>query len=36
MNIKQEYYKNLANTVLKGFQKRFIEGYYCETAEEAE
>lgn len=35
MNIKKEYYKNLANTVLKGFQKRFIEGYYCETKEEA-
>ena len=35
MNIKKEYYKNLANTVLKGFQKRFIESYYCETKEEA-
>ncbi|MBQ2902731.1 MAG: lactate utilization protein [Agathobacter sp.] len=35
MSIKQEYYKNLSNTVLKGFQKRFIEGYYCETAAEA-
>ncbi len=35
MNIKKEYYKNLSNTVLKGFQKRFIEGYYCETKEEA-
>jgi len=35
MNIKKEYYKNLANTVLKGFQKRFIEGYYCETKAEA-
>ena len=33
--IKKEYYKNLATTVLKGFDKRFIEGYYCETAEEA-
>ena len=35
MNIKKEYYKQLANTVLKGFEKRFIEGYYCETKEEA-
>ncbi|MBQ8519760.1 MAG: lactate utilization protein [Agathobacter sp.] len=35
MSIKKEYYKNLANTVLKGFKKRFIEGYYCETAADA-
>lgn len=35
MSIKKEYYKNLSNTVLKGFQKRFIEGYYCETVAEA-
>ena len=35
MDIKKEYYKNLSNTVLKGFQRRFIEGYYCETKEEA-
>ena len=35
MNIRKEYYKNLANTVMKGFQKRFIESYYCETATEA-
>jgi len=35
MSIKKEYYKNLSNTVLKGFQKRFIEGYYCETSAEA-
>lgn len=35
MNIKKEYYKNLANTVMKGFQKRFIESYYCENAAEA-
>lgn len=35
MDIKKEYYKNLANTVLKGFQKRFIDGYYCETKEDA-
>ena len=35
MNIKKEYYKNLSNTVLKGFEKRFIEGHYCESVEEA-
>lgn len=35
MSIKKEYYKNLSNTVLKGFEKRHIEGYYCETAEDA-
>jgi len=35
MSVKKEYYKNLSNTVLKGFKKRFIEGYYCETSEEA-
>ena len=35
MSIKKEYYQKLANTVLKGFEKRFIEGHYCETVEEA-
>ena len=35
MSIKKEYYKNLANTVLKGFEKRFIEGHYCDSVEEA-
>ena len=35
MSIKKEYYKNLANTVIKGFSKRFIEGHYCETIDEA-
>lgn len=35
MDIKKEYYKNLADTVLKEFEKRYIEGYYCETKEEA-
>ena len=35
MSIKKEYYKNLANTVMKGFSKRFIESHYCETIEEA-
>ena len=35
MNIKKEYYKNLANTVLKSFEKRHIEGHYCDSVEEA-
>lgn len=35
MNVKKEYYKNLANTVLKGFKKRFIEGYYCDSVDAA-
>lgn len=33
--MKKEYYQALANTVLKGLEKRFMEGYYCETKEEA-
>lgn len=36
MNIKKEYYKNLAQTVLKGLEKRHMEGYYCDSIEEAE
>lgn len=35
MNPKKEYYKNLARTVLKGMEKRHMEGYYCDTIEEA-
>ena len=35
MNIKKEYYKNLANTVLKNFEKRHIEGHYCDSVDEA-
>lgn len=35
MSVKKEYYKNLANTVIKGFSKRHIEGYYCDSATEA-
>lgn len=35
MSVKKEYYKNLSTTVLKGFKKRFIEGYYRDTAAEA-
>ncbi len=35
MNIKKEYYKKLSDTLLKAFEKRFYEAYYCETKEEA-
>ena len=35
MSIKKEYYQKLANTVIKAFEKRFMEGHYCETIEEA-
>lgn len=35
MNIKKEYYKNLSQTILKGFAKRHMEGYYCDSIEEA-
>jgi len=26
---KQQYYENIANTIIKNFKKRQIEGYYC-------
>lgn len=26
---KQKYYENVANTIIKNFKKRQIEGYYC-------
>lgn len=32
---KQQYHKNLANSLIDKFNKRGIEGYYCETKEEA-
>ena len=35
MNIKKEYYRNLAQTVAKGFEKRHMESFYCDTTEEA-
>ena len=35
MNPKKEYYKNLANTVKKGMEKRHMEAYYCDSVEEA-
>ncbi len=27
--IKEKYYENVANTIIKNFNKRQIEGYYC-------
>ena len=35
MNIKKDYYKKLADTVIKGFTKRHIEGHYCDSIAEA-
>lgn len=35
MNPKKTYYKNLAQTIIKGMEKRHMEAYYCETSEEA-
>lgn len=35
MSVKKDYYKKLADTVIKGFTKRHMEGHYCETLEEA-
>lgn len=32
---KQQYYENLADTLIDKFNLRGIEGYYCETKEEA-
>ena len=32
---KQQYYENLADTLIEKFNKRGIEGYYCENKEEA-
>ncbi len=35
MSIKKDYYKTLADTVMKGFTKRHMESYYCDTLDEA-
>lgn len=35
MSAKQEYYKNIAETVIKNLAKRRMEGYYCESSAEA-
>lgn len=35
MNVKEQYYENVAETVIKNLKKRQMEGYYCATAKEA-
>lgn len=35
MTPKQEAYKNLGNTMIKNFQKRNMDAYYCDTSEDA-
>jgi hypothetical protein len=35
MSPKKIYYENLADSIIDKFNKRGIEGYYCENAEEA-
>lgn len=35
MDHKQKSYENTANSVIKEFQKRGIDGFYCQTSKEA-
>lgn len=35
MKPKKVYYENLADTIIEKFNKRGIEGYYCDNGEEA-
>ncbi|MBH1940562.1 lactate utilization protein [Mobilitalea sibirica] len=35
MSAKKNYYENLADSLIEKFNKRGIEGYYCDNAEEA-
>ena len=35
MTPKSQYYETLANTMIKNFEKRRMEAYYCPTAKEA-
>ena len=35
MSAKKAYYENLSDTLIERFNKRGIEGYYCENKEEA-
>ena len=35
MTPKQIYYENLADSIIEKFNKRGIEGYYCDNAEDA-
>ena len=32
---KQKYYETVANTIIKNFNKRQIEGYYCSDKKSA-
>ena len=35
MSVKKDYYKKLAETIVKGLTKRHMQGYYCESVDEA-
>lgn len=35
MRVQKEYYKTTANAIIKNLEKRNMQGFYCETAEEA-
>ncbi|MCD8218062.1 MAG: lactate utilization protein [Clostridiales bacterium] len=35
MTPKEQYYENIAGTIMKNLEKRRMAGYYCPTAEEA-
>lgn len=35
MSPKKQYYENIADTLIEKFNKRGIEGYYCENREDA-
>lgn len=35
MDVKQKSYENTANSIIKEFKKRGIEGFYCPTSKEA-
>lgn len=35
MDPKKEYYKNVAESIIKNLEKRQIDGFYCDTKEDA-
>ena len=35
MSFKQDFYGNQAKSIIKKMESRFIDGYYCQTVEEA-
>ena len=35
MTPKKQYYENISNTIIKGLEKRQMEGYYCPDCESA-